>query len=248
MGEPEPMMYEDDQRTDQLTREQAEEKVERALKEAETARIERRFNDGIQLLLDAMELNVKTDVVFYRLGNIYYDSGDLGRAEYTYRRALEINPYHVNAHNNLAVIYKKTGRVYDSVRFRKRAVRLEAGGRLGRRFIGDQPPKFPDMPSTGGLNIGGSPTAMESKAVGGNPAGTEIIGGEGGAPSNGVAGATKVDDEHLEAPEMLDRESLMNDPEFRRWGKQMALKGFLFMLGIGAAYLFILFVVGRWIF
>ena len=93
-------------------------------------------------MLDALQYKVLVDMVYYRLGNLYFDSGDLARAEYAYMRAIETNPQHVNAHHNLSVVYKKTGRIHDSVRMRKRAARLEAGGLIGRKLAQATPPVF----------------------------------------------------------------------------------------------------------
>lgn len=103
--------------------------VEATLKDAEIARKKKRYNEGIALLVDALDHQVMTDAVYFRLGNIYYDAGDLSRAEYVWLRAIAVNPRHAGAHYNLAAVYKQTGRLAESVRMHKRAVRLQAFGR-----------------------------------------------------------------------------------------------------------------------
>lgn len=59
--------------------------------------------------------------LFFRLGNIYFDGGDIARAEHAYRRATEEDPRHASAHHNLGVVYRKQGKVSQSVRLLKKA-------------------------------------------------------------------------------------------------------------------------------
>ncbi|MFS8572235.1 MAG: tetratricopeptide repeat protein [Clostridia bacterium] len=150
-------------------------------------------------LIDALKYKVDADQIYYRLGNLYFDAGDLGRAEYAYRRAIEFNPRHVNAHHNLAVVYKKTGRVEESVRMQKKAVRIQVGGWLG----------WP---------------ARERGAAGGGRDGADD-------PTH-----------HYFDPRLHDPEG------FRRFGKRVALIGFLVFIGVGVAYLALVYLIGFWLF
>ena len=102
-----------------------EEHVEVALEKARELREEEKYEKGINKLLDALQLGVNEDDVYYRLGNIYFDSGDLDRAEYAYNRAIEENDEHVNAQHNLAVVYKEQGKISKSVKQRKKANKIE---------------------------------------------------------------------------------------------------------------------------
>ncbi|MFQ6090958.1 MAG: tetratricopeptide repeat protein [Candidatus Bipolaricaulia bacterium] len=101
-------------------------KVERALEEAERLRREGRYREGIELLIDALQCGLEKAKIYFRLGNLYFDAGDLERAEYSYKRAIEHAPEHVNAHHNLSVVYRRQGRVGEYVKLRKRALRLAA--------------------------------------------------------------------------------------------------------------------------
>ena len=74
---------------------------------AEQLRKKKAYREGIQLLVEALQYGIHKEKLYYRLGNLYIDAGDLARAEYTYKRALEINPNHANAMHNLAVVYKR---------------------------------------------------------------------------------------------------------------------------------------------
>ena len=99
--------------------------VSKSLKKGRKLREQGDYDEGISKLLDALELGVKKDEVYYRLGNTYFDSGDLDRAEYAYKRAVEENEDHANAQHNLAVVYKKQGKISKSVKQRKKASKIE---------------------------------------------------------------------------------------------------------------------------
>ncbi len=107
-----------------LTKDEKKGEVEKALEQADIYRKEKRFQKGIDLLLDALRCQVEEDQIYYRLGNIYYNAGDLDRAEYAYQRAIEKNKKHVNAHHNLGVVYKRKGRIWEFVKMKKKATIL----------------------------------------------------------------------------------------------------------------------------
>jgi tetratricopeptide (TPR) repeat protein len=100
--------------------------VEEALKQGEELRKSKRYEEGIDLLIEALKYGVKKEQVYFRLGNIYYDAGRLEHAEYAYRRAIDHDPTHVSAHHNLSVVYKKQGRISEYVNLKKKAARLAA--------------------------------------------------------------------------------------------------------------------------
>lgn len=102
-------------------KEQVEETIERAKK----LRKKGKFDEGIDQLVSALKLGILKDRLYYRLGNIYFDAEDLDRAEYSYKRAIEENEDHVNAQHNLAVVYRKQGRISESVKQRKKAKKKE---------------------------------------------------------------------------------------------------------------------------
>jgi len=106
------------------TREEQERYVQHALARAEELRKQRNYQEGISLLVDALQYGVEKAQLYYRLGNIYFDGGDLGRAEYVYKRALEVDPHHVNAMHNLAVVYKQQQKISLYVKTYKKSQRL----------------------------------------------------------------------------------------------------------------------------
>ncbi len=98
--------------------------VDEALSRAEQLRQEQRYEEGVDLLLEALAHGLEKGQIYYRLGNIYYDQGDNERAEYTFRKAITHDPNHINAHHNLGVVYREEGRVRESIQMRKKAQRM----------------------------------------------------------------------------------------------------------------------------
>jgi tetratricopeptide (TPR) repeat protein len=103
--------------------------VEAALSQAKALRRAKRYNEAAELLLGALNHGVQADRILFQLGNVFFDAGDLSRAEYSYRRATEENPQHANALHNLAVVYHKQGKVAESVKLQRQAVRLGLRGK-----------------------------------------------------------------------------------------------------------------------
>lgn len=104
---------------------QREEIVQGALAQAEELRRAGRHEEGISLLLDALRYGVHRAQILFRLGNLYFERGDLARAEHAYRRATEEAPYYASAHHNLGVVYRRQGKISQSVRLLKKARWLE---------------------------------------------------------------------------------------------------------------------------
>lgn len=99
--------------------------VESALVKAEKHRRKKEFKKGISLLVEALRYGIDKAQVYYRLGNIYIDSGDLGRAEYAYKRALDVDSHHANAMHNLAIVYKRQKKISLFVKTYKKSQRME---------------------------------------------------------------------------------------------------------------------------
>lgn len=99
--------------------------VRRALAQAEELRRAKRHKEAIDLLVDLLRYGEEKATIYFRLGNVYFDAGDLARAEYAYQRAIQEDPHHASAHHNLGVVYRKQGRIAESVKMLKRARRLE---------------------------------------------------------------------------------------------------------------------------
>lgn len=110
---------------EELTGSERERICEEALRWAEELRRQKRYKEGIELLVEALKYKTQKAQIYFRLGNIYYDAGDLSRAEYAYKRAIEEDPRHALAHHNLGVVYRKQGKIGLSVKMLKKARRLE---------------------------------------------------------------------------------------------------------------------------
>ena len=100
------------------------ERVQLALDASSALRKQKRFHEGIEVLREALDHRIQEDQVYYRLGNLYYDSGDLNQAEAAYKRAIDINRNHVNAHHNLSVVYKQKGKISEFVKAIRKAAKL----------------------------------------------------------------------------------------------------------------------------
>lgn len=109
----------------ELTATERRELVQGALKYAEELRREKRYKEAIDLLVDLLRYGEEKATIYFRLGNVYFDAGDLSRAEYAYQRAIQEDPRHVSAHHNLGVVYRRQGKISESVKMLKKARRLE---------------------------------------------------------------------------------------------------------------------------
>ncbi len=107
------------------TREEQEAFVQDALKRAETLRKKKEYKEGISLLVEALRYGIDKATIYYRLGNIYIDGDDFNRAEYAYKRALEIDPHHSNAMHNLSIVYKRQKKIALYVKTYKKSQRME---------------------------------------------------------------------------------------------------------------------------
>jgi tetratricopeptide (TPR) repeat protein len=106
------------------TREEQTAFVREAMTQADELRREKRFEEAISLLVDALQYGIDKSALYYRLGNVYFDGADLSRAEYAYNRALEVDPKHVNAMHNLAVVYKRQKKISLYVKTYKKSQRM----------------------------------------------------------------------------------------------------------------------------
>jgi len=98
--------------------------VATALERSDQLRRESHYDQAISLLLDALQYGVDKAQVYYHLGNTYYDAGKLEHAEYVYRKAITLDPLHINAHHNLGVVYRRQNRIAESIKMRRRANKL----------------------------------------------------------------------------------------------------------------------------
>jgi len=114
MNNQEPKMYEEQEAF-----------VTEALDRAEALRRRKDYKAGISLLVEALKYGIDKAMIYYRLGNLYIDGGDLNRAEYAYKRALEVEPHYANAMHNLAIVYKRQKKISLYVKTYKKSQRME---------------------------------------------------------------------------------------------------------------------------
>ncbi|QAA77299.1 MAG: hypothetical protein BIP78_1533 [Candidatus Bipolaricaulis sibiricus] len=95
--------------------------MQAALDQAEEFRRAGRHAEGIALLLDTLRYGESKAQVLFRLGNLYFEQDDLSRAERAYTRATEEDPHHASAYHNLGVVYRRQGKIAQSVKMLKKA-------------------------------------------------------------------------------------------------------------------------------
>lgn len=108
----------------ELTEPERRARVEEALRMGEELRKAKEYDRGIDILVEALQYGVEKAKIYFRLGNIYFDAGKLEHAEYAYRRAIDLDPKHINAHHNLSVVLRKQGKLSEAIRMRRIAERL----------------------------------------------------------------------------------------------------------------------------
>jgi tetratricopeptide (TPR) repeat protein len=108
----------------ELTEPECRARVEEALRMGEELRKAKEYDKGIDILVEALQYGVEKAKIYVRLGNIYFDAGKLEHAEYAYRRAIDLDPHHINAHHNLSVVLRKQGKFSEAIRMRRLAERL----------------------------------------------------------------------------------------------------------------------------
>jgi tetratricopeptide (TPR) repeat protein len=101
--------------------------VERALADAETLRKQGAYDQAAALLAQALRHGVREEMVYYRLGNVLVDAGNLEKAEMAYQKALAVDPQFANAVHNLAVVYRRQRRMSLYVKTYKQSQRMQAG-------------------------------------------------------------------------------------------------------------------------
>ena len=107
------------------TREEQEAFVQDALERAEALRKKKEYKEGISLLVEALRYGIDKATIYYKLGNIYIDGDDFNRAEYAYKRALDIDPHYSNAMHNLSIVYKRQKKISLYVKTYKKSQRME---------------------------------------------------------------------------------------------------------------------------
>lgn len=93
------------------------------------------YAPGIALLLEITKSAPDVTAPHIDLGIAYSRSDDLERAEASLRIALELNPEHPIAHNELGMVYRKTGRFAEARESYGRALAVYPGFHFARRNL-----------------------------------------------------------------------------------------------------------------
>lgn len=95
-----------------------------------------RYEEAIALLNEVAAKTSNNSAPYINLGIAYSRIGDADNAEVSYRKALEINPEHPVAANELAVLYRGIGRFDDARELYERVVSIYPNFMPARRNYG----------------------------------------------------------------------------------------------------------------
>lgn len=85
------------------------------------------YHQAMDKFQRSLSLNSGSVQTYLLLGDAYRASGDLGRAEEAYERAVEIAPHDFTGHRSLALIYEQMGRVEEALAEAEMAQSLASG-------------------------------------------------------------------------------------------------------------------------
>ncbi|HVQ11948.1 MAG TPA: tetratricopeptide repeat protein [Vicinamibacterales bacterium] len=85
---------------------------------------QKQYEQGIASLLKLTQSVPTATAPYIDLGIAYGRSGDLDKAEASFKRALEINPRHPIAYNELGMVYRKKGRFAEARASYEKAIAL----------------------------------------------------------------------------------------------------------------------------
>lgn len=83
------------------------------------------WENSMTLFQHALRLHPKNDIAHNGLGIVYFQNGDLEKAEFHYRKALDINPMKANATSNLGNVYFQLEQFEKAEKLYRRAVQLD---------------------------------------------------------------------------------------------------------------------------
>lgn len=95
-----------------------------------------RYEQGIALLLDIVEIAPEITAPYIGLGIAYGKTGDLEAAEEALVNALALAPDHPIAHNELGIVYRMTGRFEEARASYEQALAVYPGFHYARRNLG----------------------------------------------------------------------------------------------------------------
>lgn len=94
-----------------------------------------RLEQGVQLLETVVETAPTLSAPLVDLGIAHHHTGDLDAAERTLLLALEANPEHPIAHNELGIVYRKAGRFAEARQSYEAALAIYPGYHFARRNL-----------------------------------------------------------------------------------------------------------------
>lgn len=87
--------------------------------------ISKDYDTSIKYFKKALDIKPEEPDVYYNLGNVFKDIGELEEAINCYLKAIELNPEFIDAYNNLGVVLKNKGDYENSIKMFKKAIDLK---------------------------------------------------------------------------------------------------------------------------
>ena len=94
-----------------------------------------RHAEGVALLESVADATPEVSAPRIDLGVAYHRAGDLEAAERNLLQALDVNTEHPTAHNELGIVYRKTGRFAEARSSYERALAIYPGYHFARRNL-----------------------------------------------------------------------------------------------------------------
>jgi Flp pilus assembly protein TadD len=94
-----------------------------------------RHDEGIAALAAVAASAPRLSAPLIDLGIAYHQNDNLDSAEQTLLRAIELNPNHPTAHNELGIVYRKTGRFVEARQSYESALAIYPGYHFARRNL-----------------------------------------------------------------------------------------------------------------
>lgn len=82
------------------------------------------YDVAIDYLLRALKIRPDDSTLYYNLGIVYKEKGEIDKAIESYRRAIEGNPDFADAYNNLGILLKEKGVLDDAMEYFGKAIKL----------------------------------------------------------------------------------------------------------------------------
>lgn len=94
------------------------------------------YDNAILYLQKAIELNPQSSGVYYNMGLVYSDKGNIDKAIQLYEKAIEQNPQDYRAYINLGLVYSQKGNLDKAIQLYEKAIELNPQNSIAYQNMG----------------------------------------------------------------------------------------------------------------